>query len=137
MSEADVELVARMFREFVNRDPSDDESWRVARDLLDPDFEYSEDPDWPGSSTYHGVDAFEQVVRGYAEAFREMRLDAEEIIDAGDRVLVLIHWWARGESGVEAVMDQAGIFTVRDGRVASWQVIFDRDRAFEAVGLSR
>jgi limonene-1,2-epoxide hydrolase len=64
-----------------------------------------------------------------------MHLDAEEFIDAGERVLVLINWWARGNSGAEGEMRQAGIFTVREGRVASWQVLFDCEEAFRAVGL--
>ena len=32
-------------------------------------------------------------------------------------------------------MHQAGIFTVRDGKLASWQVVFDRDQALEVAGL--
>jgi hypothetical protein len=33
-------------------------------------------------------------------------------------------------------MHQAGIFTVRDGRLASWQVVFDREKALAAAGLA-
>jgi hypothetical protein len=58
-------------------------------------------------------------------------------VDAGDRVLVFMSWWARGKSGAEAVWAQAGIFTVRRGRVVSWQVVFDRSEALEAVGLEQ
>jgi len=50
-------------------------------------------------------------------------------------VLVFTSWWARGQSGADAVMRQAGIFSVRRGRVASWQVVFDRAEALKAVGL--
>ena len=45
-------------------------------------------------------------------------------------------WWARGKSGAEAVWPQAGIFTVRGGRLARWQVVFDRSEALKAVGLA-
>ena len=136
MSQADVEVVEEFFRTWVNRDYRDDTSWDAVNEILDPDFDYREDPDWPGSATYHGRSAFQHVVQGYYEAFGKMRLDIEEIFDAGDRVLAFIRFWARGESGVEAVMHQAGIFTVREGRLASWQVVFDREKARAAAGLA-
>jgi limonene-1,2-epoxide hydrolase len=49
--------------------------------------------------------------------------------------VAFIRFWARGQGGAEAEMHQAGIFTVRDGKLASWQVVFDRDQALEAAGL--
>jgi len=135
MSQENVEVVRRFFDEFVSRDPSLEASWRDAPDFLDPDFEYREDRGWPGAGAYRGISAFREVVTAYLETFGEMRLEAEEILEADDRVLVLIRWWARGASGAEAEMHQAGLFTVRDDRVASWQVVFDRQEALEAVGL--
>ena len=135
MSQENVEVVRRFFDGFINRDPSFDASWRDASAFLDPDFEYREDPGWPGAGAYRGISAFREVATAYYETFGEMRLEAEEIVDVDDRILVLIRFWARGASGAEAVMHQAGIFTVRDDRLASWQVVFDRQEALEAVGL--
>jgi ketosteroid isomerase-like protein len=135
MSRENVEIVRATFRDLLNRDPRLDESWLDASELLHPDFEYREDTSWPGAGTYRGIEAFRQVTSGYAEAFEEMRLEAEEIFDAGDCVVAFVRFWARGQSGTEAEMHQAGIFTVRDGKLASWQVVFDRDQALEAAGL--
>jgi hypothetical protein len=67
--------------------------------------------------------------------FGEMRLDMEEYFDAGDCVLVVINWWAQGLHGVAAELRQAGIFTVRDGKVATWRVMFDIEEACRTVGL--
>jgi ketosteroid isomerase-like protein len=131
----DVEVVRRFFDEFANRDPSLDESWLDASDFLHQEFEYREDPGWPGAGAYRGISAFREVVAAYSETFGQMRLEAEEILEADDRILVLIRWWARGASGAEAEMHQAGLFTVRDDRLASWQVVFDRQAALEAAGL--
>jgi ketosteroid isomerase-like protein len=136
MSQENVEVVRRFFQEVLSRDPRLDETWRVALDYVDADFEYREDPAWPGAGTYRGIPAFRQVVSGYSEAFPAMTLQADEFFDAGDRVVVFISFWARGQSGADALMRQAGIYSVRQGRVASWQVVFDRDEALEAVGLS-
>lgn len=135
MSSEDVNIVREAFKAGINLDPRLDSTWRSASEWLLPDFEYREDPAWPGAGTYKGLAAFREVAIAYREALNEMHFEAEEFIDAGDQVLVLIHWWARGKSGLEAEMEQAGIFTVRAGKIASWQVIFDFEEAFRAVGL--
>jgi ketosteroid isomerase-like protein len=136
MSKENVEVVRGLFQDWLTRDPYSEDSWADASDIYHLDFEYREDPRWPGAGVYRGIAAFREVVSGYFEAFGEMVFEAEEIIDAGEWVLVLINFWARGVSGPEAVMRQAGIFTVREGKIASWQVVFDRAEALEAVGLS-
>jgi ketosteroid isomerase-like protein len=128
--------VRTAFLDSLNRDPRLDESWRDASDFYDENFEYREDPSWPGAGTYRGIEAFRKVTSDYAEAFEEMTLELERTFDAGDCVVAFIRFWARGKGGAEAEMHQAGIFTVRDGRLASWQVVFDRAEALEAAGLS-
>ena len=102
-----------VFQEWVNRDPREETSWQDVSDILDPEFEYREDPAWPGAATYRGIPAFRRVMIGYYDAFGEMRVEAKEFLDAGDRVVVFMSWWARGQSGADAVWPQAGIFTVR------------------------
>ena len=136
MSQDNVEIVRTAFLDSLNRDPRLDESWRDASDFYDENFEYREDPSWPGAGTYRGIEAFRKVTSDYAEAFEEMTLELERTFDAGDCVVAFIRFWARGQGGAEAEMHQAGIFTVRDGKLASWQVVFDRDQALEAAGLS-
>jgi hypothetical protein len=135
VSQEDVEVVRRFFQEALNRDPRLEESWRDALDYYDPDLVYREDPAWPGAGTYRGIPAFRRAVSGYSEAFPAITLQADEFFDAGDRVVVFISFWARGRSGADALMRQAGIFSVRERRIASWQVVFDRREALKAVGL--
>jgi ketosteroid isomerase-like protein len=137
MSRNDVDVVRGILEAGLNLDPRHESTWGKASEWLDPGFEYREDPALPGAATYKGIAAFREVVCAYREALSEMRFKMEEYVDAGDRVLVVINWWARGKSGVEAEMRQAGIFTVREGKIASWQVVFDCDEAFRAVGLRR
>jgi ketosteroid isomerase-like protein len=135
MSSKDVEIVREVFEARINLDPRLDSTWRDASKWLDPEFEYREDPAWPGAGTYKGIAAFREVMSSYFDALSESRVEVEEIVDAGDRVLLVFNWWARGKSGAEGELRQAGIFTVREGRVASWQVLFDCEEAFRAVGL--
>ncbi len=71
------------------------------------------------------------------EAWEERRLEAEEFIDAGDNVVVLLHEYRRGRgSGVELESETAVVFAVREGRVVRIQGYMDRDAALEAAGLS-
>ena len=71
------------------------------------------------------------------EAWEERRLEAEEFIDAGDDVVVLLHEYRRGRgSGVELEAKTAVVVAVNGGRVIRIQGYMDRDAALEAAGLS-
>lgn len=135
MASANVELVRRFFAR-LSGDPRRDSSWDDAHDVLASDFEYREDPTWPGAGIYHGINGFRQAATDYREALGELSVEAEDFIDAGDRVVVLYTWRARTDRGIEAEMRQAGIFEVRDGRIAVWQIFFDREQALKTVGLA-
>jgi ketosteroid isomerase-like protein len=135
MSRNDVEVIRGVLEDGLNLDPRLDSTWVRAAEWLHPDFVYLEDPALPGAGTHRGIAAFREAVTSYREVMGEMRFEMEGYFDAGDCVLVLINWWARGEHGAVAELPQAGIFTVRDGKVASWRVMFDREAAFRAVGL--
>jgi ketosteroid isomerase-like protein len=72
------------------------------------------------------------------EAWEERRLEAEEFIDAGDEVVVLLHEYRRGRgSGIELEAKTAAVVTVSGGRVVRLQGYMDRHAALEAAGLSK
>ena len=135
MSAADVEIVREAIDKGINLDPREEETWTRASAWLHPEFEYREDPALPGAGTYKGLDEFREAVCAYYEPLEQMHLKAEEFFDCEDRVLVTIRWWARSRAGMEADMLQAGIFTVREGKVASWQVCFDYEAALRNAGV--
>ena len=65
------------------------------------------------------------------------RLEPEEMIDLGDRVLVFTRAIARVEpDSPEIVNAGATVFGVRDGRVTNVDSFLDREEALEAAGLS-
>src|SRR5690242_17449824 len=101
MSQENVEVVRAAFRDWLNRDPLLAETWRDASEIYTEDFEYREDPSWPGAGAHRGIEAFRQVANGYAEAFEEMTLEVERTFDAGDCVVAFIRFWARGQEGAE------------------------------------
>ncbi len=107
--------------------------------LLDPEVEFH--------GTVGGLQEG-QIARGQAEidetfeaadleAWEERRVEAEEFIDAGDNVVVLLHEYRRGRrSGVELETKTAVVVAVSGGRVLRLQGYMDRAAALKAVGLS-
>jgi ketosteroid isomerase-like protein len=65
---------------------------------------------------------------------RPIRIEGEDFIQAGDRILVLIHWTGRGKgSGVEIEGRGAHLWTFREGLVVGHETYRDRDEARAAL----
>jgi uncharacterized protein len=132
MSQENVEIVRRIVEDAVEG------RWEESARQLGPDAEWhgtvgglTEGSVWRGPEQIRKI--FEQED---AEAWQERRLEAEEFIDAGDRVVVLLHEFRRGKgSGVETETDTAVVYELRDGRVVRIQGYMDRAKALEAAGL--
>jgi ketosteroid isomerase-like protein len=103
------------------------------------------DPDVELHGTVGGVEEG-RVRRGVAEIRRdfesneeiwdEHRVEIEELIDAGDRVVLFQREYQRGRSsGMELVLDAAVLVDLRDGRIVRLQGYMDRAAALEAAGL--
>jgi ketosteroid isomerase-like protein len=70
------------------------------------------------------------------EVWEERRLEPQAFLDAGDRVVVLLHELRRGRgSRIVIEGDTAAIFDVRDGRVVRIQGYMNPAEALEAAGL--
>jgi hypothetical protein len=56
-------------------------------------------------------------------AWEKVRVEAERIVDLGDKVLILSRQSAQGKrSGVPMSVQSSDIFTVRDGRIVRWEL---------------
>ena len=132
MSQENVEVVRRMCDAFVAGDVAD------ALDVLHVDVK------WHGTiggleegRPAHGHD---EVIEGFMESLRDWErhsLEAEDYLDAGDRVVVFWHETGRGKgSGVEVETRTAVVYTVRGDEVVEVQGYMDRGEALEAVGLA-
>jgi ketosteroid isomerase-like protein len=106
---------------------------------LDPGIEYHTSEAWrfDFDPLYHGHDGYLKVWRGLLESFDDVRLDAEELLDLGHRVLVTIKLSGHGAgSGVSTSQSQFQVFTMRRGLVIRQHDFQDPAEALEAVGLS-
>lgn len=93
---------------------------------------------WLEKAVYQGRDEVRRfLVDDWLASWDSYEAGIDELVDAGDRVLVL--WWQRmlgGKGGVPVALDSAQVVTVRDGKVTRIENYTDRDKALEAVGLA-
>jgi ketosteroid isomerase-like protein len=135
MSQENVEVVRRlneiMDREGVGRvfDTA------IAEGLFDDDLEWIEDPTGPDSGTYTGLSAVRSLVEDRLEAFH-IDQQTERLVDAGDDVVALVRWRARGQtSGAEAEMRLAMVNSLRDGKIVRVRFFLNPAEALKVLGL--
>jgi uncharacterized protein len=89
-------------------------------------------------TTYVGMDGVRRFFADMDEIWGEFGLELVELIDAGNRVVVIGRLVGTGKaSGVRVDQPIAGIWTVRDDRVVRVEMGYtERDQALEAVGLA-
>jgi ketosteroid isomerase-like protein len=86
---------------------------------------------------YEGREGYRAYTAAAAEVWGgETRLEPEELIDLGDRMVVLAKAPMRAQaSGVPLTLTFALVVTMRDGRATRFQEYHDHGEALAAVGL--
>ena len=104
------------------------------------DFEVSFLPGTGGAFTrasYQGVGGLIEGWRNWLAAWASYRVEAEDFIDAGDEVVVLVRVRGRtARDGVTVEHSPAAVWSIRGGKIAGLRFYLERDEALEAVGLS-
>jgi len=118
----------------------DDKLWagfiETVAPLFQPDFE-SVNVLVGVETKYTGMDGLRAIWLDWLEPWRTYRTEVEEVIDCGDRVLLLSSDFGRRAGSTQEVKLAATfIFTVRDGKVARWEGFPDRAVALKVVGLA-
>jgi ketosteroid isomerase-like protein len=86
--------------------------------------------------TYHGRENVREWIADFLSAFGRPRMEFQEVVDAGEQVLVMERLWTCGRSsGVPISITLANAFTVRNGLITRHAVHEDRAQACEAIGL--
>lgn len=129
MSEENVERVREGY-EFVDREHQPE------FDLLHPDIRWHTRADLPDTATHRGHDGAATLMAEWFGAFEDLRVDVEELIDAGDRVVAVLrlHGRVRG-SAHEVDMSETHVLTMRDGKVSEVHEYPTKAEALEVVGL--
>jgi SnoaL-like domain len=108
-------------------------------ELWDPDIEMdtSEVPVLDISGVYRGKEAVRQFWREWLAAWEALQFEYE-LVDAGDRVVMLFDMRMRGRStGIDVPFGNvAWVFTYRRGLLVHQKFYMGQAEALEAVGLS-
>jgi ketosteroid isomerase-like protein len=92
-------------------------------------------PDLP--SVNRGHDAYRRVWEAMIEAMADFRIELDEVVDFGERLLTPARFMGRGSaSGAPVTQLVAQVITLRRGLVIRQEDFTDRDKALEAAGLS-
>jgi ketosteroid isomerase-like protein len=130
MSQKNVEIVRRAF------------AWEVygvgdraeAEEFFHPDVVMNP----VDQGAFYGRDAMRDDMERWASAFGELTVTVEEIIDAGDQVVVVAHHRGRGrKSGVQVDTRFYEVYTLREGKVSRVDEFNEMAEALEAAGLSQ
>ena len=107
----------------------------VPSGLLDPEIEWVNPPDAVERGTRRGIDEFATAASAVGDTFEGVRLDIDEMFDAGDRVVVLATLHGRGRgSGAKVERRQGYVWTIRDGRAVRYQWFNSHPEALAAAG---
>ena len=129
MTQENVEIVRQVHEGWARGD------FGVGADFVAPDFEWHQFPQAVEPGTRRGAEVGE-ALRNVFDVYENVRVEAREFIDAGDKVVVVgrTHATARG-SGMQVENEVALVWTVRDGSLIRNEVFTDRREALEAAGL--
>ena len=144
MSQENVEIVRRVYDagpvdlvQAFREDPKLGAEVRAAFEPhFHPDFECVRH-DLPGGKPYVGFEGLQAWYLDWLTPWAEYRTAIDQFIDCGDRVLTLQHSSGRLHGSTHEVtsMDVATLWTIRDGKIARWEIYPSHSDALKAVGL--
>jgi ketosteroid isomerase-like protein len=106
----------------------------VFRDTLHPDIEWC--PFEDNHTPSHGIEGAMRIRNGWLEAWDEMHVDLEQIVEEGDTIVASVHVTGRGKSsGVEVDTRVHLLFKTRDEKIAYIFEHTERAAALAAAGL--
>ncbi len=131
MSQENVEIVRASY-EAVNRGEND-----LAFSYAHPEIEFHTYALSPEAGVYRGKDEVRKYNDDLFGQFESLRVEVEELVDAGDRVVVVStqHAIPKGGGEQEIHVHMAEVWTVRDGLLAERHSYSTKGEALEAVGL--
>ena|ERR1700726_2574764 len=107
------------------------------REFCDPDVEWDFSRRGVDPEIYHGYDGWVRIAEQFGDVWQELRMEIEQIIDAGENVVLFTDMIGLSRSGVALHERVAQVWTFRDGKIVRDRYFAD-DRAacLEAAGLA-
>jgi ketosteroid isomerase-like protein len=99
-----------------------------------PDFELVTADRVINPGTYRGAGDIRRFFEDLFSPFEEVLVEPEEIIDRGDRIVVLLVTRSRPRGSTAVVENRIGhVWTIKDGQIVRLQIFPEREKALEAV----
>ena len=131
MSAENVEIVRRIYEAWAGGDPGGQ-----ALEHLSDELEYVNPPYAVHSGTLQGREGWLAAAENLNESFETWTHVPGEIVDAGDKILVITTFRARGRgSSVDLDKYEPHVWTLRDGKVVRFEWFNEREEAERAAGL--
>jgi uncharacterized protein len=104
--------------------------------FLDEDVEWVNPAYAVEPGTRRGIGEFREALDRLRASFGDIRIEVDEVIEAGDDVVVAGRWTGEGTgSGVPLETTFSSVLTLRDGKVIRYEWFREKAEALEAVGL--
>jgi uncharacterized protein len=131
MSQRNVEIVRAVY-EAASRGDLD-----AVFSRIHPEIEFHTYMQSPEAGVYRGKDAVRKYNEGLFDQFESVRFEAEEIVDAGDRVVVVTAQHAVPKGGQHEIdVHFVEVWTIRGGLLAERRSYSTKGEALEAAGVS-
>lgn len=122
--------IVRAFIDAVNRG-----DWDAALKDAAPGFEVDLSRAVGPLHGVYGLDEIRRMWEEFAEAWESTRIDADELIEAGEDVVGSWTLYVRGRDGMEVRSRVTWVVTVREGAIVRCCMFQERREALEAAGL--
>jgi ketosteroid isomerase-like protein len=130
VSRQNVERIRAVYERWAEGD------FRAGGDLWDPAAVFIQRPGFPEAGTYLGPEEISRYMRHFLGSWTQITIVAEEIIEAGDSVVVAVRQRGVGTgSGAVTELRYFHVWTFRGPRAVRWENFRERAEALEAVGL--
>src|ERR1022692_4491567 len=118
MSQANVEIAKRAMAALNQSDlmVGGGDPLPTLREFCDPDVEWDFSRRGVDPEIYHGYDGWLRIAQQFGDAWQELRLEIEEIIDAGDNVVLFTKMTGLSKSGIALGQRVGQVWTLRDGK---------------------
>ena len=129
MSQENVEIVRAAIDAFNRGDVE------AAFKDANPDFQYDQTRAVGMDRGVFNLDEFRDLLTSFTESWESFTIGADELIDAGEDVVMPFTNLARGRDGIEVQARGIWVWTIRDGSIVRACLYQERHEALEAVGL--
>jgi ketosteroid isomerase-like protein len=130
MSQANVEAAERIYAARLRGDVE------ALLAELDRDVEWHPHLATLGGGAVRGHDGVREYLVSLAEEWDDFRQEPEQLLDAGDEVVVFLNTYGRGRaSGVEIALEVAHVLRFEAGKCVRNVTYLDRAEALSATGL--